>query len=269
MQHNRYRNRRRLHHKKKRLWQLLQALFLMMFLLIVAIMVLHFTHSTMRKAEEISAVTQLDELIAEGKHLTQESERISEPPEIFAYAQELLQQNSDLVGMLGFENMALYVCQSEDNSYYASHRFDGSEDPAGMIYMDYRASIWPMSENVVLYGHNMRDGSRFGKLNRYENSNYLLENPSVRFASLYEIYEYNPIAVFYASVDPKHENYFDFAQINFADASDFDRYITEAKYRSIYPIPMTAEYGDRLLTLVTCNDAYERGRLVIVCKESS
>lgn len=58
--------------------------------------------------------------------------------------------------MIGFEDMALYVCQSEDDDYYASHRFDGNEDAAGMIYLDFQCSLWPASDNMVLYGHNMR-----------------------------------------------------------------------------------------------------------------
>ena len=51
--------------------------------------------------------------------------------------------------MIGFEDMALYVCQSEDDDYYASHRFDGNEDAAGMIYLDFQGSLWPASDNMV------------------------------------------------------------------------------------------------------------------------
>lgn len=76
---------------------------------------------------------------------------------------DLMNQNTDAVGLLHFEeDRTLYVCQTTNSSYYINHRFDGSEDPAGMIYMDYRCTQLPRSDNLILYGHNMRDGSRFG-----------------------------------------------------------------------------------------------------------
>ena len=184
---------------------------------------------------------------------------------MFAYAQELLQTNGDLVGMVGFDDMALYVCQGEDNSYYASHRFNGSEDPAGMIYMDYRCSAWPLGQNTILYGHNMRDGSRFGKLNRMTRAKYLAEHPYVRYATLYEIRDYKPIAVFYANVDPAAADYFDFAVTDFPDADSFTAYVQEVKRRSVVELPATAQYGDNLLTLATCSEEGIGGRLIIVC----
>lgn len=55
---------------------------------------------------------------------------------------ELMQENPDAVGLLHFEgDRTLYVCQTTDNYYYMNHRFDRSEDPAGMIYMDHRNSL--------------------------------------------------------------------------------------------------------------------------------
>ena len=161
--------------------------------------------------------------------------------------------------------MALYVCQGEDNTFYASHRFDGSEDPAGMIYMDWRCSAWPLGKNTILYGHNMRDGSRFGKLNRMTDAEYLAEHPYVRYASLYEIRDYRPIAVFYANVDPTAADYFDFAVTDFPDETSFTAYVQEAKRRSVVNLPSTAQYGDNLLTLATCSEEGVGGRLVVVC----
>ena len=167
--------------------------------------------------------------------------------------------------MIGFEDMALYVCQSEDDDYYASHRFDGNEDAAGMIYLDFRCSLWPASDNMVLYGHNMRGGSRFGKLLRYTDLEYLTENSTIHFATLYEIGEYTPISVFYTSVNPEDEDYFDFTQVSFSDQAAFESYIADIREQSLFEIPTVVEYGDSLLTLATCSEEYDGGRIVIVC----
>lgn len=269
MRHNRYYNDRRRRQQKKRFWQLIQALLIIVFVLVIIIISINVAQSIRRKNEESTAAEQLNQIVNEPEPATSSPESIANSPQIFAEAQKLLQQNPDLVGMIGFEDMALYVCQAADNYYYASHRFDGSEDDAGMIFMDYRGSIWPMSDNIVLYGHNMRDGSRFGKLNRYTNIDFLLEHPIFRFASLYEVSDYTPFAVFYTTVDKSSENYFDFSQIDFSSENDFNQYVDSVVERSLYFIPLDVQYGDQLLTLATCDDAYDHGRLVIVCKKIS
>ena len=185
-------------------------------------------------------------------------------PEIAA----LMDKNPDAVGLLHFEeDRTLYVCQTTDNSYYMSHRFDGSEDPAGMVYMDYRDTLWPRSDNLILYGHNMRDGSRFGTLRRFEQKAYLLEHPLFQLAESYETVDYVPFAIFHTTVIEDDPEYFAFDQIDFASDDDFRNYVAQVKARSVLDIPIEVSPGDRLLTLATCYSGLERGRLVIVCRE--
>ena len=256
---------------KRRFWLCLEAACLAAFLVVAITLVIRFARQNHRAAEERAAqealtLIQTEQAIAPTTAPTSAPAPSEAPPQqMFAYAQELLQTNGDLVGMVGFDDMALYVCQGEDNTFYASHRFDGSEDPAGMIYMDCRCSAWPLGQNTILYGHNMRDGSRFGKLNRMTDAEYLAEHPYVRYASLYEICDYRPIAVFYANVDPTAADYFDFAVTDFPDETSFTAYVQEAKRRSVVNLPATAQYGDNLLTLATCSEEGVGGRLVVVC----
>lgn len=250
----------------KRFWLCVETACLAAFLIFAVLLVLRLTQQEQRSAEEHAAQTAFLQMQAEQAPMQTNLPTPSAQPQMFGKAESLLKQNPDLVGMVGFGDMTLYVCQTTDNSYYASHRFDGSEDPAGMIYMDCRCSAWPLGQNTILYGHNMRDGSRFGKLNRLTKGDYLAEHPHVRYATLYTMQDYVPIAVFYANVDPSAADYFDFAQTVFENETAFDSYIAEIKGRSILDIPATAQYGDPLLTLATCSKAGVGGRLVVVCK---
>lgn len=181
---------------------------------------------------------------------------------------KLMEQNPDAVGLLQFDgSRTMYVCQAEDNVWYMDHRFDGSEDPAGMIYMDFRNSLRPRSDNLILYGHNMADGSRFGTLKRFQDIDYLLKNPVFTLADRYETVEYVPFAIFNTTVLPNDPAYFPFDQTDFATEADFNAYVEAVHARSIHYLPGSVRYGDRLLTLATCSNAHDRGRLVIVCRE--
>ena len=183
-------------------------------------------------------------------------------------AQEKLKENSDYVGMVGFGNMAMYVCQSKNNSYYAKRRFDKRKDKGGMIYMDWRCDSWPLSDNTVLYGHNMRDGTRFGQLQHFLDPNYLTEHPYVTFASLYNVQKYAPVSIMRLSIDPKHEDYLEYDRINFDSETDFNVYMEGIRARSLIRLDdVEVKYGDHLLTLSTCSEDYDGGRLVVVCVE--
>lgn len=180
---------------------------------------------------------------------------------------ELLAQNGDFRGLLSFgADHSLYVCQGSDNLFYMNHQFDKTENPAGMIFMDYRNVLSPRSDNLILYGHNMRNGSRFGTLKRYTQADYLLANPIFRFADLYETRDYIPFAIFHTTVLTDHASYFAFDQTDFSDKAAFDDYVRAVKERSVLELPVDVQYGDKLLTLATCSSEQERGRLVIVCK---
>ena len=252
--------------QKKRLWLAAEIVCLTAFLLILAVLIDRLADQSDRRQEEQHAAEILDQLEQTASETTQPSGAAVEP-EVLPEMQPFLAQNPDFVGMIDFEKQSMYVCQGDDNFYYASHRLDGSETPAGMVFMDCRNTIWPADENTILYGHNMRDGTRFGKLPCYTDMEYLLNNAVIKFASLYEIRSFAPISVFYTSVNASSPDYFDFARTRFADTAEFNEYIASVTAFSIHTLPADVHYGDRLLTLVTCSEAYDGGRLVIVCRE--
>lgn len=262
-------NHRQRERRDKCFWVFTEVICLAVLIICITIFISRETDRILRIKEEQEAKDNFISIV-EGEErqadVSQGENIAAQPlPPMFAKAEKLLQQNSDLVGMLAYDNLSLYVCQADDNSYYASHRFDGSEDPAGMIYMDYRCSIWPQSDNLILYGHNMRDGSRFGKLNRFANQKFIDEDPFVRFATLYEMADYRPVSVFYTQTNPEGDDYFDFARIEFDDQMEFESYIQEISSRSVVSLNAEADYGEQLLTLVTCSGDEEGERLVVVC----
>lgn len=60
------------------------------------------------------------------------------------------------------------VVQGEDNEYYLHYTFDGKENIAGSIFLDSRNKADFTDRKVILYGHNMQDGSMFSNLEKYQ-----------------------------------------------------------------------------------------------------
>lgn len=256
-----YAQRRQALRRRRRYWLLAELTCIALLAVLLALIAMRLAARKRISNEEAAAAALMNSMPSAS------SQPSDAPPEIQAELLPLLAQNPDTVGLLRFgEDRTLYVCQADDNVYYMDHRFNGSEDPAGMIYMDCRNTLLPRSDNLILYGHNMADGSRFGTLKRYMNIDFLLQHPVFTLADLYETVDYVPFSVFTTTVLTEDPAYFPFDRTDFADAADFDAWIAEARSRSLFYLPGDVQYGARLLTFATCSADREHGRLVILCR---
>ena len=82
--------------------------------------------------------------------------------------------NPDIVAWLRIPGVLEYpVVRGEDNSYYLNHTVQKTYNIAGSIFLDYRNERDFSDSKNIIYGHNMKDGSMFQGLHKYENEQYL------------------------------------------------------------------------------------------------
>ena len=189
----------------------------------------------------------------------------TEPPPQESFA-ELLRYNPDTVGFLTIgETVDLPVVQREnDNEYYLTHAYSGEEAREGALFLDGANRL--SDENLIVYGHNMRNGTMFGELSSFGEREFLRENAVVRFDTLYENALYVPFAMFEASMDENDGHYFDVRQIVF-DETSFELFVLKLRGRSVFDVPVEVEYGDQLLTLVTCSYNDDDGRYIVALRK--
>ena len=122
-----------------------------------------------------------------------------------------------------------------------------------------------ISDNVVIYGHHMNNGSMFADLCKYESENFYWEHPTIRFDTLAGFGEYEIVAVFKTvAYSERGFKYYHF--VDAADEDDFNAFISQCKALALYDTGVSAEYGDKLLTLSTCEYSWTNGRMVVVAK---
>ena len=205
-----------------------------------------------------------------------------EAPSVAADLADAYAQNDDLVGWLkAGEGIDLPVVQS-DNTYYLDHGFTGEEDRNGTLFLNMNNQLFPPDDVLLIHGHNMKDGSMFGTLPKFERYDYAKEHPLVTFQTIYDeepVY-YVPVSVFNASMLPDHSRYFDITQIVFPDdeagevtdsstfrqSSAFKAYLEELRAVSLWESPVDVNVDDKLLMLITCSYDLEDGRLMVVCR---
>ena len=177
-------------------------------------------------------------------------------------------QNDDMVGWIEIEGTKLSypVMQTPDEKdYYLQRGFNKETSKHGAIYVQENCDVWTPSDNVVIYGHNMKDGSMFATLLKYKKESYWQEHRFIYFNTLLERHTYEIVAVFKttATID-KGFDYHLF--VNAENEEEFDDYIKTIKKLDYYDTGVTAEYGDKLITLSTCEYTLTNGRLVVVAK---
>lgn len=175
-------------------------------------------------------------------------------------------QNNDLVGHLTFGPVQTQPVLQSDNTFYMTHDFDKKESVAGALFLDERNTLWPQDKNLLIYGHNMKDGSMFGDFDKFRDVEYLKENPIINFTTIYDAtdVDYVPFALFDASMTPGNADYFKIRKPNFEDEAEMQTYLDDVRARSLFTIPVDVATTDELITLVTCSYTQDDGRFLIV-----
>lgn len=185
--------------------------------------------------------------------------------------EQLVAQNSDMVAWIKIEDTKIDypVMQTPtDPEYYIKRDFNKEYSASGSPFVDFRNSFDPRSDNIIIYGHHMNNGSMFSDMLKYEKASFWQEHQIIDFYTLEGHHSYQIIAAFYTQILKVGEpgfRYYNF--INSADANDFDDYIYNVSDRTPYDTGGSASFGDELLTLSTCSYHTDEGRFVIVAKK--
>ena len=191
-------------------------------------------------------------------------------PDILPEYQTLYSLNKRLIGWVKIDDTYIDypVLQTVNNDYYLNHNFDQEEDKNGSIFLDKDCSIYPRSTNLILYGHHMRSGRMFGQLNKYSSEKFYEEHKYIQFDTIYEKGTYEVMYVFRSKIYEESEIVFKYYQ--FTDAvseTEFESNMKQMADMSLYDTGVSAEYGDELLTLSTCDYYTSDGRFVVVAKK--
>lgn len=184
--------------------------------------------------------------------------------DILPEMQELAQKNPDTVGWISISGTVHLPVVYRDNTFYLDHDFTGAKNASGTLFLDENSPVNGDTQNLLIHGHSMNDGSMFGILTHYRKLDFVRQHPTIAFSTLWERESYAVFAVMLVSSRTDDANYFNyFSNPTFASVSDFNAYIDAVEARSMFTIPVDVEPGDALLTLSTCLDD---DRLVLLAR---
>lgn len=182
--------------------------------------------------------------------------------------ESILKINTDIIGWIKIDGTNINYPVMQNGDYYLHNNFYKQKSSMGTPYLASYCNI-NSSDNLIIYGHHIKSGKMFADLEYYKNYNFYSNHKTIKFYVLEndetKEHFYEILSAFKTTANDNGFKYYEFYKAN--DETEFNSFIEKCKSMSFYNTGVTAYYGDKLLTLSTCEYSQENGRMVVVAKE--
>lgn len=256
------------HPRSGRIYTIAMIFFAVLFLVSAGMLLKRYLEDR-RTENEFASLAALVETQPAAEGSGAAPQQTQDPAEKFA---ALRQRNEDFIGWISIEGTNLdfpVMYRPDSKDYYLRHGFDGEYSNYGVPYLDEDCTLTAenRSQNLVIYGHNMKTGTIFGCLTDYKKADTYRKHPVIEFDTLYGDGSYEVFAAF--AIDVVEEPDFAYYDAIDLDESAFNAFVAEVKRRSDVDSGITPVHGEDLITLSTCEYSTANGRYVVCARRKT
>lgn len=217
-----------------------------------------------KEKEEFSALAELVEAPEANPPVTSETPpaEADEPDEAAELRDlaPLFAQNGDCIGWLSIPGTQInypVMHTPEEPQKYLRRSFYGEYSQSGVPFLDWRCSL--DSDNLIIYGHNMKNGTMFGELKNYLDEEFRLANPVIELQTEGGLEYYTVFAV---AVVEKSDPWYSFKDASGSEG--FAGQVAAIIQKSLYDTGAAPVFGQQIITLSTCYGSSKDGRLLVI-----
>lgn len=177
--------------------------------------------------------------------------------------------NSDVVGWIKIENTNIDYPVMQNGDYYLHRNIYKNYSSHGTPYLAEYCNI-QYSDNLIIYGHHMNDNSMFAQLDNYKKHSFYENHKYIKFYSYYNgktIEKNYEVAIAFKTVVYSDKGFKYYNYTNFSDVQELTDFIENCRKLEFYNTGIDINYGDKLITLSTCEYSQKDGRIVVVAKQ--
>ena len=177
--------------------------------------------------------------------------------------------NSDVVGWIKIENTNIDYPVMQNGDYYLHRNIYKNYSSHGTPYLAEYCHI-QYSDNLIIYGHHMNDNSMFAQLDNYKKHSFYENHKYIKFYSYYNgktIEKTYEVAIAFKTVVYSDKGFKYYNYTNFSDVQELNDFIENCRKLEFYNTGIDINYGDKLITLSTCEYSQKNGRIVVVAKQ--
>ncbi len=168
--------------------------------------------------------------------------------------------NPDVVGKISIPNTEIdYPVLYTDSNYYINHSPQRERSDYGSIYIDPRCSL--ADSYLIIYGHNMKNGSMFGGLHNFSDRNFFYSTPNFTLCIGDEIRTYRVFSTYVIDLDTDYPQFYNLGYVG----DEWVKFLEEQRSLSKFDEPVTFVEDSEVVALCTCNrTSYKNGRELVL-----
>lgn len=177
-------------------------------------------------------------------------------------------KNGDTEGWIKIDNTKINYPVMQNGDFYLHNNFYKKYSISGTPYLASYCNI-NSSDNLIIYGHHMSSGSMFAGLDIYKTYNRYKNHKYIKFFTLIDDKtienQYEVVGAYKVQPNIEVANIL-YGTTKFRNVEEFNKYKNVLKNKSLYDTGANLNYGDKFITLSTCEYSQKNGRLVVVGK---
>lgn len=227
--------------------------------------------------KETEVFDELQEIIVDTEKTTNENDNRedlkSEPSNMSSQNNYNLENvkkiNKDVIGWIKIDGTNIDYPVMQNGDYYLHNDIYNNYSSHGTPYLAFYCDL-KKSDNLIIFGHHMNDGTMFSNLERYKNYNFFLNHKYIKFYTLENgvttenVYEvmiaFKTIA--YSDKGFKYHTYTDFR-----NAKEYEEFVEGCRKTEFYYTGVVGTHKDKFITLSTCEYSQQNGRMIVVAKK--
>ena len=177
-------------------------------------------------------------------------------------------KNGDTEGWIKIDNTKINYPVMQNGDFYLHNNFYKKYSISGTPYLASYCNV-NSSDNLIIYGHHMSNGSMFAGLDIYKTYNGYKNHKYIKFFTLIDgktiENQYEVVGAYKVQPNIEVANIL-YGTTKFRNVEEFNKYKNVLKNKSLYDTGANLNYGDKFITLSTCEYSQKNGRLVVVGK---
>ena len=192
--------------------------------------------------------------------------------QILPQYKDIIEINDEFVGWIEIENTKINypVMQTPNNEEYYLHRnFKKEYSVSGTPFLSAKSLIYDSNNQIVIYGHNMKNGTMFSDLLLYKDKEFWKNNSIIFLDTMYNRKKFEVFAAFEIDAEIGNGHFEFYKYSTFRDNDEFKAFLKEIEALSLYNTEIDINFGETILTLVTCDKENSSNRMVVMGVEKN
>lgn len=250
---------------------------LMLLIVILAISSYFFIKELVKNKKETDIFDDLQEIVENPENTTNENqftdilekEKSNLSSENTYNLENIAKINSDIIGWIKIDGTNIDYPIMQNGDYYLHKDIYKNYSSHGTPYLAPFCNL-KKSDNLIIYGHHMKDNTMFSQLEKYKNYNFYLKHKYIKFFTIENrrtIENNYEVMIAFKTIAYSDEGFRYYNYTDFQNYEDYEEFVENCRNLEFYYTGVVGTHQDKYITLSTCEYSQKNGRMIIVAKK--